>query len=87
MADIIVLEWLPVKERTEMHLLRTIHTVLYNTFWWSNLTLQKRQITINLRSCATPQLVVAFAGTFQDSASKLFNCLPNNIKLETSANL
>ena len=41
---------------------------------------------MNLRSCATLQPIVPFeTGTFQDSASKLFNSLPNNIKLETNA--
>ena len=40
----------------------------------------------NLRSSATPQLVVPLeTGTFQDSASRLFNNLPNDIKLETNA--
>ena len=39
MADVIGLGWLPVKERTEMHLLRTTHRALYNTFWPSYLTL------------------------------------------------
>ena len=83
MADIVVFGWLPVKEKTEMHLLRTTHRALCNIFWTSYLTLQRRQITMNLRSCATQKLVVAFAGTFHDSASKLFLCVPNNIKLET----
>jgi len=36
--------------------------------------------------CATPQLVVPLeTGTFQDSVSKLFNSLPNDIKLEINA--
>lgn len=70
------------KGKTEMHLLKTTHRPLRNTFWSSYLTLQRRQITVNLRSCATQQLVVAFAGYFHDSASKLFHCLPNNIKVE-----
>ena len=86
MADVIGLRWLPVKERTEMHLLRTTHRALYDTYWPSYLTLQRPQITMNLHSCATPQLVVPLeTGTFQDSASRLFNNLPNNIKLETNS--
>ena len=64
MADITVLEWLPVKERTEMHLLRTTHRALCNTFWSSYLTRQRRQITMNLRSCATPQLGRGFCRNF-----------------------
>ena len=32
MADIVVLGWLPVKEKTEMNLLRTTHRALCNTF-------------------------------------------------------
>ena len=56
---------------------------LYDTCWPSYLTLQRRQTTMNLRSCVTLQLVVPLeTGTFQDSASKLFNSLPNNIKIE-----
>ena len=86
MADVIGLGWLPVKERTEMHLLKTTHRALYDTYWPSYLTLQRRQITMNLRSCATLQLVVPLeTGTFHDSASKLCNNLPDNIKLETNA--
>ena len=39
-----------------------------------------------VRLCATLQLVVPFeTGTYQDSAYRLFNSLPNNIKLETYA--
>ena len=83
-ADVIGLGWLPEKERTEMHLLRTTHRALYNTFWPSYLTLQRCQISLNLRLCVTPQLVVPFeTRTFQDSASELFNSPPNNIKRET----
>ena len=44
------------------------------------------QITMNLCPCVTSQLVVPFeTGTFQDSASRLFNSLPDNIKLQTNA--
>ena len=69
-----------------MHLLKTTHRALYDTCWPSYLTLRRRQTTINLRSCATPQLVVPLeTGTFQDSASKLFNNLQNGIKLEINA--
>ena len=32
MADIILLGWLPLKERTEMHILSTNHRALCNTF-------------------------------------------------------
>ena len=79
MADIIVLGWLPLKERTEMHILSTTHRALCNTFWSKLLWTYARVLHRNW--------VVAFAGTFQDVASKLFNCLPNNIKLETSAKM
>jgi len=86
MTDVIRLGWLPVKERTEFHLLRTTHRALYDTHWPSYLTLERRQTTRNLRSSAMPQLVVPLeTGTFQDSASRLFNSLPNDIKLETNA--
>ena len=86
MDDVIGLGWLPIRENTEMHLLRTTHRALYDTCWPSYLTLQRRQTIINLCSCATPQLVVPLeTGTFQDSASKLFNSLPNDVKLEINA--
>lgn len=34
-ADVIGLGWLPVKERTEMHLLRTTRRALYDAYWAS----------------------------------------------------
>ena len=86
MADVIGLGWLPVKERTEFHLLRITHRALYDAHWPSCLTLERHQTTRNLRSSATPQLVVPLeTGTVQDSASRLFNNLRNDIKLETNA--
>ena len=78
MDDVIGLGWLPVNEQTEMHLLRRTHRALCDTSWPSYLTLQRHQTTMNLRLCATPQLAVPLeTGTFQDSASKLFNSLLN----------
>jgi len=54
---------------------------------WVEITeLQRRPTTRNLRSSAMSQLVVPFeTGTFQDSASRLFNSLPDKIKLESNA--
>jgi len=53
---------------------------------WVEITeLQRRPTTRNLRSSAMSQLVVPFeTGTFQDSASRLFNSLPDNMKLESN---
>ena len=86
MADVIRLGWLPVKEITEFHLLRITHRALYDAHWLCYLTLERHQTTRNLCSSATPQLVMPLeTGTFQDSASRLFNNLPNDIKLETNA--
>ena len=76
MADVIELGWLPVKERPEMHLLTTTHRALHDTHWPSYLTLQRYQIAMYLRSCATQQLVVRFeTGIFKDLASRLYNNL------------
>lgn len=49
MADVIGLGWLPVKERTELHLLRATHRALNDTHWPSYLTLKRHQATKNLR--------------------------------------
>jgi len=51
MDDVIRLGWLPVKERTEMHLLRATHRDLYDTCWPSYLTLQRVQTTMNRYAC------------------------------------
>jgi len=52
MDDFIGLGWFPVKERTEMHLLRTNRRALYDTCWPSYLTLQRRQTTMSLYQSA-----------------------------------
>ena len=86
MDDVFGLGWLPVNKRTEFHLLRTTHSALYGTHWPSYLTLYRRQTTRNPHSSAISQLIVPLeTETFEDSASRLFNSLPNDMKRETNA--
>ena len=86
MADVIGLGLLPVNKRTEFHVLRPAHRALYGTHWPSYLTLDRRQTTRNPRSSAISQLIVPLeTETFEDSASRLFNSLPNDMKRETNA--
>ena len=79
--------WPPVKKRTKnIHLLKTADRALYGTHWPSYLTLQRRHTAMDLHLTTTQQLVVPFETVaFQYSASRLYNNLPNNIKIETNA--
>ena len=59
---------------------------IYGTHWPSYLTLDRRHTTRNPRSSAISQLIVPLeTETFEDSASRLFNSLPNDMKRETNA--
>ena len=71
------LKWLPVKERTEYHLLRLGHKSLWDPLFPDYLKLEKRQVHCQLRSSSAANLVTPFEkGTFQDNCSKIFNELP-----------
>ena len=84
LTDIIKLGWLPIKERTELYLLRITHKALYDPNWPSTLPIEMCERARSLRSSSTTQLVVPLQkGTLQDSAAKLFNNLPDDIRVET----
>ena len=73
---ILKLGWLPVKERRDWHL-----KAMYSPLWPSYLPIDIVKNTRNLRSSAAPRLTIPLVqGTFQDSASRLFNSLPSNIR-------
>ena len=75
------LKWLPVKQRTEYHLLRLGHKSLWDPSFPDYLKLEKRKVHRQLRSsCATNLVIPLETGTFQDNCSKIFNELPTITK-------
>ena len=80
-ADAVKIGWLPVQERREWHLLKTTYKALHDTSWPLYVRLEVAKPLRDLRSSDSTNLTVPrVKGTFQDSASKYFNKLPNNIK-------
>ena len=83
-ADITNLGWLPVRERRDWHVLQLVHKAMHNHDWPSYLKLEVRNHSRQLRSTSATTLTIPLiTGTFQDSASKLFNILPDYIRNET----
>ena len=75
------LKWLPIKERTEHHLLRLVHKSLWDPSFPDYLRVERRITNRQLRSSQSTNLVIPLeTGTFQDCSSKLFNQLPEIIK-------
>ena len=67
--------WLPIKERRENQLLNNVFKALHYNDWPSYL---KLDIHNPLRSSKETTLKVSLeSGTFQDSASDVFNSLPS----------
>ena len=78
---ILKLGWLPIKERRELNLLKTTFKAMNYESWPTHLTLEEKKSARELRSSSARSLVIPReAGTFQDSAAKLFNSLPENIR-------
>ena len=77
------LRWLPIKERTEYHVLRLAHKSLWESSFPDYLRLERRTVNRQLRSSQSINLTVPLeTGTFQDCFAKLFNQLPSEIKNE-----
>ena len=78
MPDLIKLGWMPIKERRENHLLNIVFKALHYNDWPSYLKLDIHNPTQILRSSRETTLKVPLeSGTFQDSASNVFNSLPS----------
>ena len=76
-SDILKLNWLPVTEQREWHILKSTHKSLYSSDWPNYLRLETYENNRNLCSSKGTQLQRSMiANTFQDEAAKLFNNLP-----------
>ena len=74
------IEWLPMKERKDLHLLQQTFKAIHFANWPQYLSLKQSVNDRNLRSQGNIHLNVPLENkTFQDSASKLFNSLPIHI--------
>ena len=79
--DIDKIGWLPVRQRRDFHVVKRVHQALYSPSWPSNVPLDTVKHLRSLRSGAATRLIIPMeTGTFQDSAAKIFNVLPANIR-------
>ena len=79
--DIVNIGWLSVRQRRDFHVLKLVHQALYSPSWPSYIPLDTVKHLRSLPSGAATRLTIAMErGTFQDSAAKLFNVLPANIR-------
>ena len=79
--DIVKTGWLPVRQRRDFHVLKLVHRALHSLSWPSYVPLDTVKHLRSLRSRAATRLIIPMEkGTFQDSAAKLFNALPANIR-------
>ena len=75
----------PVGTRDENEMLKVTHKALYDDTWTEYLRLKFHTVSAyNLRSLEAPKLAIpAESSTFQDSAARLFNVLPDKLRHET----
>ena len=79
--DIVKIGWLPVRQRRDFYILKLVHKALHSPSWPSYVPLDTVKHLRSLRSGAATRLTIPMErGTFQDSAAKLFNVLPANIR-------
>ena len=85
LEDLQKLNWLPILERRDLAMLKVTHKALYDDTWPECLRLKFHTVSAyNLRSLEAPELAIpAESGTFQDSAARLFNVLPDKLRHET----
>ena len=86
LEDLQKLNWLPIIERRDLVLLKMTHKALYDVAWPDHLRLKLHTVsTYNLRSLEAPKWAIPTeSGTFQDSAPRLFNTLPDELKQESN---
>ncbi len=87
-GDIRSLNWLTIEARRELSLLKMTHKCMYSQTSPEYLSLKLHTVcSHNLRSLKAPRLEIPRElGTFQASAAKCFNVLPDNIRLESDYN-
>ena len=74
--DIVKIGWSPVRQRRDL-----VHHAFYSPIWPSYVPLDTVKHLRSLWSGAATRLTIPMErGTFQDSAAKLFNVLPANIR-------
>ena len=79
--DVVEIGGLLVRQRRDFHVLKLVHQALYSPSWPSYIPLDTVKHLRSLRSGAATRLTKPMErGTFQDSAAKLFNVLPANIR-------
>ena len=79
--DIPNLNWLPVTEQREWHILKSTHKSLHSSDRPNYLRLETYESNRNLRSSKGIQLQRSMiANTFQDEAANLFNNLPLSLR-------
>jgi hypothetical protein len=87
-ADILNLGWLPIAERRDFNLSKLIFKALHEKQWPSYLTLEMYTPNRTLRSSSEHNLMVPLEeGTFQACCAKVYNNLPEEIKLCDSKNI
>jgi hypothetical protein len=87
-ADILNLGWLPIAERRDFNLSKLIFKALHEKQWPSYLTLEMYTPNRTLRSSSEHNLTVPLEeGTFQACCAKVYNNLPEEIKLCDSKNI
>jgi len=81
-SDVINLNWLPIRKRIELSLLKTTHKSLYYEGWPKHLQLVfQRSCSYNIRSSDAPQLSVPReTDTFKSMAARSFNSLLDSVR-------
>ena len=88
LEDLQKLNWLQVIKRRDLALLKITHKALYDDVWPDYLRLKFHTVSAyNLRSLEALKLAIPTeSGTFQDSAARLFNTLPDRLRQEPDYN-
>ena len=88
LEDLRKLNWLAITKRRDLALLKITHKALYDDFWPYYLRLQSHTVSAySLKSLEAPKLSIpSESGTFQDSAARLFNTLPDRLRQEPDYN-
>ena len=80
-SDVLKLGWLPISYRRDYHITWTICKALYQNCWPTCLKLVEHKPARALRSSCERRLEPSTVpGTLQNSATMLFNSLPQDIK-------
>ena len=76
-SDVLNLNWLPIRERIELSLLKVTHKSLYYEGWPKNLQLEfQRSCSYNLLRFSVPRET----DTFKSMAARSFNSLPDSVR-------